>query len=97
MNTLCVAIAAIALSLMPMTPSMARDQAIDATDLAGLCKAAHDVCLPSCNRDGSTFGGYFDQATCEMQCDANYNACLKTIPLTATTGKQSRPKIQIRN
>lgn len=66
-------------------------------EIAVMCTSAYEVCYAACNRPSDTFSSTFDQQTCEMQCDASFNACVGSYggsnsAATGDTPKQSQPK-----
>jgi hypothetical protein len=76
-------------------PALALDNGTrsNSDDIRAACEATHRACLVACySIEGNTFHEEFYRQGCEIGCDQAYQACLKSIPLTMSTARQSRPK-----
>lgn len=94
-----VALATVLATAVTPAPSYARsNNGFSKDEIAVMCTSAYEVCYAACNRPSDSFSSTFDQQTCEMQCDASFNACVGSYggSNSAVTGddnpKQSQPK-----
>ncbi|MBN9316431.1 MAG: hypothetical protein J0I99_11870 [Devosia sp.] len=74
---LALSLAALVATAGVPTPGVARsNNGFTKDEIARMCTSAYEVCYAACNRPSDTFSSTFDQQTCEMQCDASFNACV---------------------
>ncbi len=92
-----VAFALLAIAALTATPSLARgSNGFSSDEIAVMCTSAYEVCYAACKRPSDTFSSTFDQQSCEMQCDASFNACVGSYggsnsALTVDSPRQSHP------
>jgi hypothetical protein len=92
----CV-LATLVATALTVSPASARSAGgFTADEIAVMCTSAYEVCYAACHRRSDSFSSTFDQQSCELQCDASFNACVGSYggsnsAVTSDNPKQSRP------